>query len=266
MQRISLYAAVIISFFALSTVYSDNIYTVEDIHRAVKLNDADTFGKILEEQPSLAHENFFVTFAVECNSYDILKLLLEKGANPNGSKYGCNDTPLHKAADNKYVDIVRLLLIYGAEPNIQERTAARPSDYLNDRLSAHPILNSAIMCLGGIDEDTITIVNLLFKYGVHADPKNYEGGDRPLHKAAQYGSVEIIEILLTHGAQLNPQGSDGYTALHYASTQGETNVIKLLLDKGANRYIKDDLGDIPADSAKNEETRILLKTYIPKAK
>ena len=51
--------------------------------------------------------------------YDIVKLLLEKGANVNFPDY-LDNTPLHKACENCHVEIVELLLEYGAEKNCEE--------------------------------------------------------------------------------------------------------------------------------------------------
>jgi uncharacterized protein len=57
---------------------------------------------------------------------EILKLLLENGADP--AQRGINDrTPLHFAVGERDIGAVKLLLAYGADPDLQTRIAAYTS-------------------------------------------------------------------------------------------------------------------------------------------
>lgn len=51
--------------------------------------------------------------------------------------------------------------------------------------------------------------------------------------AAEYGQVEIIALLLSHGADLNAVSSDGLTALSCSVLKGFRQIIELLLSTGA---------------------------------
>ncbi|KAI9806739.1 MAG: hypothetical protein M1825_006196 [Sarcosagium campestre] len=53
----------------------------------------------------------------------------------------------------------------------------------------------------------------------------------PLLIAAELGHINIVEVLLDHGAQIQVKG--GWTALHSAAHSGHVQVVKLLLDRGA---------------------------------
>ncbi|KAL9584822.1 MAG: hypothetical protein Q9212_001889 [Teloschistes hypoglaucus] len=55
----------------------------------------------------------------------------------------------------------------------------------------------------------------------------------PLHKAAGKRHADIVKILLSHGANVNVVGCQGYTALKIAAKAGYDNVAKLLLEHGS---------------------------------
>ena len=59
------------------------------------------------------------------------------------------------------------------------------------------------------------------------------GGDTALHEAAEFGHVDVVEELLTHGAQTEMESWDG-TPLCKAAREGHQDVVLLLLAKGAN--------------------------------
>ena len=47
-------------------------------------------------------------------------MLLDRGANPNARAEVANTTPLHHAAEEGHIEVVRLLLDRGAAPNARE--------------------------------------------------------------------------------------------------------------------------------------------------
>ena len=51
--------------------------------------------------------------------------------------------------------------------------------------------------------------------------------------AAASGSVDCIELLLQHGANIEAAMSDGSTPLHIAAANGQLLAVKCLLEKGA---------------------------------
>ena len=54
-----------------------------------------------------------------------------------------------------------------------------------------------------------------------------------MHIASRLGNVDIVGILLQHGAVVDSVTKDNYTALHIASKEGQEEVASLLLDHGA---------------------------------
>jgi ankyrin repeat protein len=70
----------------------------------------------------------------------------------------------------------------------------------------------------------------------------------PIQEAAERGFLEIVEILLASGAQINIQ-FDKKTPLHYASKEGHLSIVKLLVYKGAKINITDWFVGTPLDYA-----------------
>ena len=57
---------------------------------------------------------------------------------------------------------------------------------------------------------------------------------RPLHMAAQVGSVAVVRELLQAGAVVDLAHEDGATALHWAIRMGQTACVQALLANGAS--------------------------------
>lgn len=70
-------------------------------------------------------------YATIYENIELIKLLLEYGANPNAQDAQGKRTPLHMAimCDNK--DIARLLVEYGADPSLKDLTYATPITLIN---------------------------------------------------------------------------------------------------------------------------------------
>ncbi|CAL5354994.1 unnamed protein product [Camellia sinensis] len=88
-----------------------------------------------------------------------------------------------------------------------------------------------------------------------------EEGWAPLHSASSSGNVEIVEILLSSGADVNLKNNGGRTALHYAASKGWLKIAEILLSHGANINLKDKVGCTPlhrAASTGNSELCELL--------
>jgi len=50
--------------------------------------------------------------------------------------------------------------------------------------------------------------------------------------------LELVRLLLAHGAEINGRRRDGLTALHGGAYRGHVRVIKLLLENGADPSIR----------------------------
>lgn len=70
-------------------------------------------------------------------------------------------------------------------------------------------------------------------YNVNATWTNKDGKTL-LAWSAEQGHYKVVELLLSKGADVNPQGGRLGNALQAASARGQDKVVELLLSKGAN--------------------------------
>ncbi|KAL3319329.1 hypothetical protein Ciccas_002011 [Cichlidogyrus casuarinus] len=95
----------------------------------------------------------------------------------------------------------------------------------------------------------LAVVELLLQLGadVHAKDK---GGLVPLHNASSYGHTKVAELLLLSGANVNETDLWRYTPLHEAAIKGKFEICRLLLKFGADRTKKNRDGLMPINLIK----------------
>lgn len=83
----------------------------------------------------------------------------------------------------------------------------------------------------------------------------------PLHGAAFYGRIEVVEVLLAQGALINSVDSNGETPLHRAAFRQKEDIVSLLLREGADVNIKSTSGRprTALDMTDNSEILQMLK-------
>ena len=92
---------------------------------------------------------------------------------------------------------------------------------------------------------------LLLSY--HADPnakREPDGGEStPLQCAARTGNLEVAQLLINAGADVNAKGKSGRTPLTFAVLSGYLDMTRLLIEKGADVNTQDAEGVSPLDYA-----------------
>ena len=94
-----------------------------------------------------------------------------------------------------------------------------------------------------------------------AEINEVERGWTALGYASWHGHVDVVEVLLDAGADVDKIESEGYSPLHDACVCGEAKIVKLLLAKSAKVNVRNDGGQTPLHLAigkKNEEIVNLL--------
>lgn len=84
-------------------------------------------------------------------------------------------------------------------------------------------------------------------------------GRTPLHWAADYGQVEIMQFLLSKGAKVNEKDSYGITPLLAAVYEDKAKAVELLLKSGADAKIKGPDGLTAKEAATSEAVKKLFK-------
>lgn len=91
------------------------------------------------------------------------------------------------------------------------------------------------------------LAHWLSAYGFPCDDINavIANETTPLMKAAHIGNVEIVRLLVKHGAQLDARNADGNNALWLACVGRHLDVIDLLVDSGIDMDNRNDNGATP---------------------
>jgi ankyrin repeat protein len=189
-----------------------------------------------------------------------MKALLDKGADPNvrlASKlwytgYGfelegvepAGATPLWRAAEVGDVDAMKLLVSYGADPNIPTREGVTPllvaagdGFHGNDAVSVPYGRMPAVKYLV---EECGADVNATDNRGgeatsiLHTNTRAYTA----LHSAAARGDNEMIQYLVSKGARIDMAGKNGVTVADMANGPRERiqpfpETIKLAISLGS---------------------------------
>ena len=147
--------------------------------------------------------------ASEVGHAEIVSLLLHHGADIVAQDLRHN-TPLHLALSNDYPDIARLLIELGADINAPNGDLKTPLHLALSLVSVKP-------------------ARLLLRY--RADMKVQKNSYKDMEPNAK---VEVIRVLLEHGADVTARDGTRSTPLHVASLTRSPQTARLLIEHGAD--------------------------------
>lgn len=195
------------------------------------------------------NETSALDYVITNNDYNMTKLLLEHGANPNQHfKYG--KTPLYESFYNSSVEIMKLLLEYKANVN---ETTYNGRTLLDSALRTTKIEKIKLLLDANAE---VTVEDFLSQYYGPKDARVlelfYEKYKMPplskkdevllFSKACELKSTKAIDILLKKGYDINSSSSDSsapYVA-HACYGWKDTDMFAYVLAKGAgvNAYTR----------------------------
>lgn len=106
--------------------------------------------------------------------------------------------------------------------------------------------------------DVETVRNFLDQFGASIIDRRDNINARAITWAAFSGHLDVVELLVARGADINAGGTNEKPALTWAIDSGRGDVAQFLLKKGASLDIKDDSGLTPVDYAKRRSDTDML--------
>ena len=178
--------------------------------------------------------------AAEKNNVEIVTLLLESGAEVNTKDYyGKPKTPLERSIchgiSSQTIFIVELLLKYGASVDTPFHGETLLQKYLSWIFESRKYQTS----MSYESSNYVKFVELLIKYGAVLNPND---GSELLVIAAKFNNLDLIELLLEKGYDIESKSFNTRTALMEAVYYANIKTTEFLLNHGANPNIADDKG------------------------
>ena len=122
-----------------------------------------------------------------------------------------------------------------------ERLLVDHSDHINDRDRAY-IGDGRTALHQAAATGNARLIDILISHGAQVDSEN-STGETPLHFAARFGKLSSLKLLIGFGAKIDPKSKHTRsTPLLIASESGHESIIRELLDSGAKKSEKDIFG------------------------
>jgi cytohesin len=188
--------------------------------------------------------NMLALAAANCDVEGV-KRLLSMGASP-GAKTELGYNALEAALASGCADAARLLLSATWPTETAVEIACKDPALISLMLEAWP---DAAKTYGGralswcMKLGSLEAAVLLLAFG--ADVNTVGPFGAPLHIAAERGRLDLVQVLIERGADVNIRDSQGRTPLHAAAIGGNAEVIRLLIKLGADVNARDNYGETP---------------------
>ena len=199
--------------------------------------------KMLLDKGTEIKDGKIVTFACVNGFQESLCLLMKNVEDINK----IDGNPMQSAIYHKQSAIVKLLLEFGVDPDLEDE---EDLDYRTPLQVA-------------IENDDFEMMRILFRGGADFNHVDY-ANSTPLHNSVQYDfGIDVTEVLISCGANLDVINKSDKTPLNYAMHLEDSRLIKLLVENGANYDLKNKNGDNAIEQAlrKNKFNGVKMFLY-----
>ena len=204
-----------------------------------------------------------IHYAARKGDVKMVKLLLDHGVKTdvltdNGF------TPLMIAAYYNFTNIVKLLVYNNGNQmlkNTEGKTALEIAIERNSNESSQFLQDPSITPMDLLELGYTEAVRKIIKEKDLDLDKLYDDGTTLLQTAAYYGLVEIVEVLLSNGADVNKYDKNGHTAIIYAIINEQEKTMNMLIDQ-TNLEIASNNGWLPIHFAAKQGNVLVLKHLI----
>ncbi|TPX32287.1 hypothetical protein SmJEL517_g04574 [Synchytrium microbalum] len=223
---------------------------MDDIMNAARLGNVERLKHLLEVNPSIDINQQYqecgnkTLLLVSCQygSVDVVTYLLSIGANPNLVDHQ-NRSSLHHACSFGSLETVKALLKAGA---LVDAEGLDSRDAFFNNKFVRPI---DLAC----EKGHIDIVRWLLENDGVSSSALDPGKVHPLCYAAMGDSIEVIQLLLSHGADVNcvsTTSGGSCTAIFGAAMYGAENSVAYLLNLGADSELGSETEGVEADGVR----------------
>jgi ankyrin repeat protein len=203
------------------------------------------------------HRDTALSRAIFKNRADIIKLLMESGADASFASGPFHRLPIDQAmgpmsmtAFNELVKHLNQDQLWQGFDKLTTGVFRNPRHYqaFVSRIEVTPERRDRLMAEAGGFGD-VASMRRLKELGGDLNATDGRTGENALMKAAREGKREAITFLLQNGARFDQRNQVGDNALHIAASEGEERIIQSLVRAGMNINEHDQKGNAPLHRA-----------------
>ena len=188
------------------------------LHRALRYSNGGIASRLLKARARLqtrdSHNRTALFQTLHSFDSDGVALLLSDGINMSVTDY-LGDTVLHKAIEKGLLENAILLIDKGVEVDACNNKGVTPLHLASKHGYYDPF-------------------RLLLNSGANVNPVTRHTEETPLMYTASAGSIELCQMLLRRGADVNAVSNDKMTPLMLAADAGNVDVVQEILSKGVD--------------------------------
>ncbi|XP_008202805.1 ankyrin-1-like [Nasonia vitripennis] len=195
----------------------------------------------------------------------LIRLAYELGVVDLRTRYHNGRTVLHHAVINNRVELTKMILEKGVDPNIRDHLGITPlllslrgivedEEMLRLLVERGADVHSKdsrgsnalhrVFFRGKAEKCAIRQARFLIENGASLEEIQLENEYQPLHVVVSLGenNNELVKLFLAHGANVNAQAQSGESPLYIAAQFSSTEMLKTLLEHGADVNMRNDEG------------------------